>query len=201
MNFILKSVSFIFHPIIMPLLAVIFYFSKSPRYLPFEVISAKVTSLFILTILLPILSYFLLKTIGRTQSIYLKTTKERIIPLIINAVIILLILRRVLPIHQIPELYFFFIGTLISTLTCLVLAFAHFKASIHMIAISGVFMFALALSVHFSININGSLALMAIITGAIATSRLHLKAHTPIELLFGFCIGFIPQIILMNYWI
>lgn len=201
MNFILKSVSFIFHPIIMPLLAVIFYFSKSPRYLPFEVISAKVTSLFILTILLPILSYFLLKTIGRTQSIYLKTTKERIIPLIINAVIILLILRRVLPIHQIPELYFFFIGTLISTLTCLVLAFAHFKASIHMIAISGVFMFALALSVHFSININGSLALMAIITGAIATSRLHLKAHTPIELLFGFCIGFFPQIILMNYWI
>ncbi|MBQ0767932.1 MAG: hypothetical protein KBT58_01470 [Bizionia sp.] len=201
MNFILKSVSFIFHPIIMPLLAVIFYFSKSPRYLPFEVISAKVTSLFILTILLPILSYFLLKTIGRTQTIYLKTTKERIIPLIINAVIILLILRRVLPIHQIPELYFFFIGTLISTLTCLVLAFANFKASIHMIAISGVFMFAFALSVHFSININGSLALMAIITGAIATSRLHLKAHTPIELLFGFCIGFIPQIILLNYWV
>lgn len=201
MNLLLKSVSFIFHPIIMPLLAVIFYFSKSPRYLPFEVISAKVISLFILTILLPILSYFLLKTLGRTQTIYLKTTKERVIPLAINAVIILLILKRVLPNNQIPELYFFFIGTLISTITCLVLAFAKFKASIHMIAISGVFMFAVALSIHFSININGSLALMAVITGAIATSRLHLKAHTPIELLFGFCIGFIPQIILMNYWI
>lgn len=182
-------------------MAVIFYFSKSPRYLPFEVISAKVISLFILTILLPILSYFLLKTLGRTQTIYLKTTKERVIPLAINAVIILLILKRVLPNNQIPELYFFFIGTLISTITCLALAFAKFKASIHMIAISGVFMFAVALSIHFSININGSLALMAIITGAIATSRLHLKAHTPIELLFGFCIGFIPQIILMNYWI
>ncbi len=201
MNFLLRSISFLFHPIIMPLLAVIFYFSKSPRYLPFDVIRAKVTSLFILTILLPILSYFLLKTLGKTKTIYLKTTKERVIPLLINGVIILLILKRVLPINQIPELYFFFIGTLISTMTCLALALANFKASIHMIAIAGVFMFAIALSIHFSININGSLALMAIITGAIATSRLHLKAHTPIELLFGFFIGFVPQIILMNYWI
>ncbi|TYB76118.1 hypothetical protein ES676_06605 [Bizionia saleffrena] len=201
MNFLLKSVSFVFHPIIMPLLAVIFYFSKSPRYLSFDVISAKITSLFILTILLPILTYFLLKTLGKTQTIYLKTTKERVTPLLINAVIILLILKRVLPINQIVELYFFFIGTLISTITCLALALANFKASIHMIAISGVFMFAIAFSIHFSININGSLALMAIITGAIATSRLHLKAHTPTELIFGFFIGFIPQIILMNYWI
>src|SRR5690606_10747903 len=139
--------------IIMPLLAVVFYFSKSPRYLAFEVISAKITSLFILTILLPILSYFLLKTLGRTESIYLKTTKERVIPLLINAIIILLIVNRVLPIHQIPELYFFFIGCLISTITCLVLALANFKASIHMIAISGLLMFAIATSLHFSINI------------------------------------------------
>lgn len=201
MNFILKSISFIFHPIIMPLLAVVFYFSKSPRYLAFEVISAKITSLFILTILLPILSYFLLKTLGRTESIYLKTTKERVIPLLINAIIILLIVNRVLPIHQIPELYFFFIGCLISTITCLVLALANFKASIHMIAISGLLMFAIATSLHFSININGSLALMVFLVGAIATSRLHLKAHTPVELVFGFFIGFAPQLILMNYWI
>ncbi|WP_417199306.1 hypothetical protein [Bizionia sp.] len=201
MNFILRSVSFIFHPIVMPLLGVIFYFSKSPRYLPMEIIQAKVVSLFILTILLPILLYFLLKSLGKTDSIYLQSTKERILPLILNAIITLLIVIRVLPSHEITELYYFFVGILLSTLSCLILAVLKFKASIHMMAVSGVFMFYLALSIHFSININGTLALMAILMGAIATSRLHVKAHTYPELITGIFIGLVPQIILVNYWL
>tara|TARA_R110002012_G_scaffold291564_1_gene486106 strand:+ start:128401 stop:129006 length:606 start_codon:yes stop_codon:yes gene_type:complete len=201
MNFILRSISFIFHPIVMPLLGVIFYFSKSPRYLPMEIIQAKVVSLFILTILLPILLYFLLKSLGKTDSIYLQSTKERIFPLVLNGIITLLIIIRVLPSHEIIELYFFFLGILLSTLSCLILAILKFKASIHMMAVSGVFMFYLALSIHFSININGTLALIVILIGAIATSRLHLKAHTYPELITGFFIGLIPQLILVNYWL
>ncbi len=201
MNIILKSISFVFHPIIMPLLGVIFYFSKSPRFFADELIRAKLISLSILTILLPILIYFLLKTLGKTHSIYLKTSKERVIPLVINSVIILLVIKRVLPSNQIVELYYFFMAILISTLTCLVLAVLEFKASIHMIAIAGVFMFALGLSLHFSINMNGSLALIAFIMGAIATSRLHLKAHSNMELIIGTFIGAFPQIILYNYWL
>ncbi len=201
MNLILKSISFIFHPIIMPLLGVIFYFSKSPRFFADELIRAKLISLSILTILLPILIYFLLKTLGKTHTIYLKTSKERIIPLVINSVIILLVIKRVLPSNQIVELYYFFIAILISTLSCLILAIMEFKASIHMIAIAGVFMFAFGLSLHFSININGSLALIAFIMGAIATSRLHLKAHSNIELIIGTFVGAVPQVILYNYWL
>ena len=201
MNSILKSISFIFHPLIMPLLGVIFYFSKSPRHFTDELIQAKLVSLSILTILLPILVYFLLKTLGKTHTIYLKTTRERIIPLVVNALIILLVIKRVLPSNQIIELHYFFIGILMSTLSCLILAVLDFKASIHMIAIAGVFMFALGLAIHFSININGSLALIILIAGAIASSRLHLNAHTNIELILGFCIGFFPQLLVFNYWI
>lgn len=201
MHWLLKSISFIFHPIIMPLLGVIFYFSKSPRYIPLEVMQAKIISLTILTIILPILLYFLLKTIGKTDSIYLKTTKERIIPLSLNIIISILIILRVLPSYQIIELYFFFIGILISTIICLVLAILNFKASIHMIGISGVLMFAIAISIHFGKNLNGSLALFCLIAGAIATSRLHLKAHTNVELIFGFCIGLFPQLSILSYWL
>ncbi len=201
MNRLIKSISFIFHPIIMPLLAVIFYFSKSPRFIPEGFIKSKLVSLTILSVLLPILVYFLLKTLGKTHSIYLKTTQERIIPLGINCIIIGLIVLRVFPIDQITELYYFFIGVLLSNLTCLALAISKFKASIHMIAVGGVFMFFMVLSINFSININRSLALMAIITGAIATSRLTLKAHTIKELLAGLAIGILPQLILVNYWL
>lgn len=201
MNHILRSISFIFHPLFMPLLGVIFYFSKSPRFIPKEVIWAKLVSLFILTIVLPVLLYFLLKTLGKVKSVYLETTTERIYPLLLNCIVILIVIQRILTPTQIIELYYFFIGILISTIVCLTLAIFKFKASIHMIAVCGVFMFFIVLSIHFSININGTLALMSIIMGAIATSRLHMKAHTYKELIMGVFIGIIPQLILVPYWL
>ena len=201
MDKLLKSISYVFHPLIMPLLGVIFYFSKSPRYIPFDIIQAKIVSLFILTVILPILLYLLLKTVGVVNTINLETTKERIYPLLLNGIVILIVLQRILTPTQAIELYFFFVGILISNMACLLLVIMKFKASIHMIAVSGVFMFFIALSIHFSININGTLALMCIIMGAIATSRLHLKAHTYKELILGVFIGFMPQLILVSYWL
>ncbi|WP_181363992.1 hypothetical protein [Algibacter marinivivus] len=201
MDKILKSLSYIFHPLLIPLLGVVFYFSKSPRYIPIEIIQAKVVSLFILTVILPILLYYLLKTIGVVKTINLETTKERIYPLILNGIVLLIVLQRILTPTQAIELYFFFVGILISNMACLLLAIIKFKASIHMIAVSGALMFFIALSIHFSININGTLALMCIIMGGVATSRLHLKAHTYKELIMGVFIGAFPQLILVNYWL
>ena len=146
------------------------------------------------------LLYFLLKTIKKVESIDLPTPSERRLPLLINCVLVLLIMNRDLPIDEVPELYYFFLGILISTITCLALAIIKFKASIHMIGSAGFFMFTIALSIHFKININGTIALMLIIIGAIATSRLHLKAHTPKELILGFLVGFLPQLIILKYW-
>ncbi|WP_298550113.1 hypothetical protein [uncultured Algibacter sp.] len=201
MDKLLKSISYIFHPLIMPLLGVIFYFSKSPRYVPIEIIHAKIVSLLILTIILPVLLYLLLKTIGLVKTINLETSKERIYPLLLNGIVLLIVLQRILTPSQSIELYFFFLGILVSNFTCLFLAIMKFKASIHMIAISGIFMFFIALSIHFSININGTLALVSVIMGAIATSRIHLKAHSYIELIIGVFIGVIPQLILVTYWL
>lgn len=201
MDNILKSISYIFHPLLMPILGVAFYFHKTPRFIPEDIIKAKLVSLFILTVILPILLYFLLKTLGKVTSIYLKTTKERIIPLTINCFIILIVLQRIIMISQIVEVYFFFVGILISNMACLVLALFKFKASIHMISISGLFMFFIILSIHFSININNTLALVVIIIGAVATSRLHVYAHTYKELIMGVFVGLVPQLLLVPYWL
>ena len=200
-NFILKGISFVFHPLIMPLLGVLFYFSKTPRFIPEPVVKAKIFSIIILTIILPVLLFFLLRTVKKVDSIYLKSTKERLIPLFINSIIILLIMLRVLTSQEIVELYYFFLGILCSTLACFILAIFKVKASIHMIGASGFFMFAVALGIHYQININGTISLMMIILGAIATSRLHLQAHTTSELIIGLFIGLFPQFILINYWL
>ena len=198
---VLKNISVIFHPLLMPILGVMFYFVKSTRYIDTRIIWAKLFSLSILTIILPLLLYLLLKTIGKVRSIHLNSARERIIPLMLNALIIILVLQSVLQPHMYIELYYFFVGILISTLACLILALFNFKASIHMIAICGLFMFFIALSIHFSININGTLAALSIAIGAVATSRLHLKAHTVTELIMGAVVGLFPQLILITNWL
>ncbi|OIQ29378.1 MAG: hypothetical protein BM564_06690 [Bacteroidetes bacterium MedPE-SWsnd-G2] len=198
---ILRSFSYIFHPIIMPLLGVIFYFSKTRRYIPESIVEAKVFSILILTVVLPILLYFLLKTLKKITGPNLETVQERVLPLLISCGVTLLILFRVFPITEIEELYFFFLAVLISTMSCLILAKLGFKASIHMLGCSGFLMFVIALSLHFKINFNGTIALMSIISGAVATSRLHMKAHTVPELIIGILLGMIPQLILLNYWL
>lgn len=185
----------------MPFIGTAFFFSKSPRYIPEELIKAKLFSIGILTVLLPIMLYFLLKTLRRVDNVHLPTTKERILPLGLNCIIIYVVVQQILPSNELIELYCFFIGILLSTLACLILAILRFKASIHMIATSGVLMFFIAISIHYNINIIGSIVLMFMIVGAVATSRLHLRAHNNTELTVGIFIGVLPQLIMLNYWL
>ncbi len=185
----------------MPLVGVMFYFSKSPRFIPPPIIKAKLFALILLTILLPIMLFFLLKSMKRISSVHLGSIKERLIPLGLYCMIILLVLNRVLPANELVEPYYFMVGVLGSSISCLVLAIFKFKASIHMIGVGGVLMFFIALGIHFHINIIGSIAMIFLIAGAVATSRLHLRAHNTIELVVGLIIGMIPQIIGLNYWL
>jgi len=185
----------------MPIIGVIFYFSKSPRYIPEPIIKAKLFALVLLTIILPILLFVLLKLRQLVSSIHLPNVSERIYPLILNTVITVVIIQRILPANELIEIHYFFVGILISTLSCLILTLFKYKASIHMIATGGVLMFAIAISIHFNINTNLSLALFFILTGAVASSRLHMHAHNAAELIIGFFIGALPQLILLNYWL
>ena len=196
-----KSISYIFHPIFMPLAAVLFYFSKSPRFIPQNIINTKVIAVLILTIILPLMVNLLLKVMGKINSLELNQTKDRIIPLIAYCGIVIIVIKRVITPHEFIVLYYFFVGILLSSITCLILNILNFKSSIHMIAISGLFMFFIALSIHFSINILGSIAIVVFLMGAIATSRLSLKAHTNAEVIIGTVVGIIPQLILIPYWL
>lgn len=200
MRRLLQLISAIFHPLIMPMLGVIFYFFKTPRFYPIQTVYTKLFALIILTVILPILIYSLLKTLGKVSSIYLASSKERILPLAVNSIMLFLIINRVLPKDQVAELHYFFVGILFTNLSCFMLALLHYKASIHMAAVSGLFMFFIAISIHFSINANTVLAILSLVTGAVGTSRLYLKAHKPNELVVGLFIGFMPQLIMLNYW-
>lgn len=201
MSAFIRSISYIFHPLLMPFIGVVFFFSKSPRHLPENIIKAKLIALFLLSIVLPILIFYLLKSLKQVKTIYLQSTKERILPLILNCIIIGYLSFTVFPANEFIELYYFFIGMIFSSMTCLILAILKFKASIHMIASTGILMFFIALSIYYSINIIGTIALLFVLIGAIATSRLHMNVHSVAELIVGVFVGIIPQLIMLKFWL
>ncbi|AXT57760.1 hypothetical protein J8L88_10630 [Aquimarina sp. MMG015] len=201
MNFLLKSISYIFHPILMPIAGSVIYFITAPRFIPENIIQAKIFGLVVVTILIPIVLYFFLRTIGVVTSIHLEDVKQRKIPLLLQSLILLLVVKMIIDAYNYPELYFFFLGALLSSLTAIFIVFFDIKASLHMIGSGAVTMFTIALSIHFETNLILLIAAMIFANGLVATSRLHYKAHTNLELTLGFLIGVIPQLTLINFWL
>ncbi len=201
MNFFLKSISYVFHPILMPLLGALLYFAYAPRFIPEDIIMVKVFGLIVITVLIPIVLFFFLKNLRIITSIELAEVEQRKIPLLLLSILLLIVIKMIIEPQYYPELYFFFLGVLFSTLSATFMVLFRIKASIHMIGISGVTMFIIALSIHFGINLTLIIAIALVCNGVLATSRLHCKAHNNMELILGFLIGILPQIILINYWL
>jgi len=76
-----------------------------------------------------------------------------------------------------------------------------FKASLHMIGVSALTAFVYGLSVYYQLPFVNLIAFCIVCMGLVASSRLYMKAHTPIELIAGIAIGLLPQVILFKYWL
>ncbi len=201
MNFFLKSISYILHPLLMPLIGAIIYFAAAPRFIPEDIIKAKIIGLMVLTILIPIVLFFFLKNMGIISSIHLENINQRKVPLLLQSVLLIVVIKLIIDIYNYPELYFFFLGILFSILSSIFMIFFNIKASLHMIGIGGVTMFTIALSIHFGMNLILLISALMIANGLVATSRLHCKAHSNLELILGFLIGVISQLTLVNFWL
>ncbi len=201
MGTFLRIAAYLFHPLIMPLVGAFVYYSVTRRFIEQEIIQMKLVALLIITVLIPVVFYFMLKNLKWIKTIQLEEVQERKAPLIIQCLLILLVLKMVFNPYESPELYFFFTGILFSSLSAFVLAILEFKASLHMMGVAGVTLFVLGLSVHFSTNMLFVLAIFFFVNGWVASSRLHTNSHTPAELAVGFALGLVPQLILLNYWL
>ncbi|MGM0933731.1 MAG: hypothetical protein ACQEWD_09835 [Bacteroidota bacterium] len=201
MNFLLKSASYIFHPIWMPLGGSLIYFLVTPRFFPSGVIQAKLLAIAILTIFIPIVFYFLLRNLGKVDSIFMRNAKERKWPLFFFVLLILMILKQILNVYNYPALYYYFTGILISGVVAYLFSAFRIKISLHMMGLAGLTMFLAGLSIHYRINLVYSILFLVLASGLTGSSRLYYKAHTPPELLLGFLAGFLPQLILWRFWL
>lgn len=126
---------------------------------------------------------------------------QRKLPLIMQIILIFILIKKGITNERIPELFFYFLGGLFSTIIALIFLFFKIKASIHMLGISSLLFFVVGLSVHNQSNMIYSISFFILITGFIASSRLVMKAHTNTELVLGFMAGIIPQMVLWHFWL
>ncbi|NNE77458.1 MAG: hypothetical protein HKN31_10345, partial [Pricia sp.] len=201
MRFFLKAISFIFHPLFIPMAGTLAYFFITPKYSPFELQSGNILPIFILTVIIPIIAYLILRILGLVNTVFMPTSKERKYPLYIYIILLLLVVYKVIPNNYTVELHFYFLGLIAAAMSALILLFFKLKISMHLMGMGSLFMFLICLSIHFEINITLAVSLLTLATGLVATARLYLKAHSKPELLIGFFVGLLSQLFTVRYWL
>ncbi|MEO5777990.1 MAG: hypothetical protein ABIQ27_13900 [Flavobacterium sp.] len=201
MKKILPFFSYLFHPIFIPLLGTVFYVLLEAKYFTLLQYLLLFLQIIIITFLLPIAFFYLLRTFGKIENVMLSGISQRKIPLLLQLMLFAVLIQKSITIDRFPSLYFFFLGGLLSTIFTFLLLYAKFKASIHMIGISSLTVFIIGLSIHNQINTINTVAFFVIMNGAVASSRLYMEAHSNKELLVGFLCGLIPQTALLYFWL
>ncbi|MBF4492170.1 hypothetical protein IRZ83_07710 [Flavobacterium sp. JLP] len=128
-------------------------------------------------------------------------TSQRKIPLILQCFLYILLVKRSIIISRYPELHFFFLGALFSTILALICSLFKIKASLHMLAISSFAIFVIGLNVHLQMKNPYWPAFLILMTGVVASSRLEMNAHTAKEIMLGLLIGVLPQVLFLYLWL
>ena len=198
---ILPVFSYIFHPIFVSIYGALFYFLVTRSFFYDSQIYVTLIQVVILTLLLPLSIYFLFRSLGVVSSFTEATLKERQMPIAVQAILLLVLLKFSISKEITTELFYFFLGGLISSILVLASVILKFKASLHMIGISALTAFVYGLSSYYQLPFVNLFAFCIVCMGLVASSRLYMKAHTYPELLVGIVIGLAPQLFLYRYWL
>ncbi|MDT8346263.1 MAG: phosphatase PAP2 family protein [Flavobacteriaceae bacterium] len=200
LNRFLISVSYIFHPLYMPLAGCLIYFNFSPRYIPTEYQYTLLTATLLILIVFPVLLFLLFKKLRWITDFEIRLLKERRYPVIVYISLIYICIRSLISEQSLYELYYFFVGILLSLIATLICIFFKHKTSLHTMGVSGLWAYVIFLSIYYRIDLLWLIIVLSVAIGLVATSRLAMNAHKPYELISGFIFGVIPQLLMVNYY-
>ena len=126
---------------------------------------------------------------------------QRKTPLLLNAGLLLVLILKSITYDKVPELFFFFLGGIISSLIALIFLYLDKKISIHLIGISALTCFIIGISLAFEVDLLYTITFFTVMIGFVGSSRLVMNAHNSSELVLGFFAGTIPQVLLWFFWL
>lgn len=188
-----KFISVILHPIVIPTIGVLLFLALTPDFIRKESQYVLLSLVFFSTYIVPIIFLVILKAIGVIQSFQVESIKERKVPLYLMLLIFYLLGRYLINIPVFKDLGVLFYGTNLALLIINILFFFNIKTSLHTVSMSSALGFFLIYGTIHSLSILPIVIILIVLTGLLASSRLHLKAHTPLEVNLGFFLGVFTQ--------
>ena len=190
--------SYIFHPIFIPLYAITFLVYIHPSYFAGFSARAKLYTILISgynLIFYPLVSIILLKAVGFIDSVFLRTKRDRIIPYMACGIFFF----WAYTVFKKQEIYpaimpSFILGVFLAASAGLI-ANIYYKVSMHAIAMGGWLGLFLVIAKSNSMLMTWPIALVALCTGIVCTSRLIVSDHSEKDIYTGLAIGLLSQII------
>lgn len=192
-----KLVSYVLHPLFVPT----YIFLLLMYEVPYEFsgitvwqLKMRLFGLFWLTAFFPAFAVFLLWRLKFSESIFLRTQKERIIPFVITMFFYwwMYYLSRNFA-DQPAVLKFFFMGIFIASSIGLVCN-NFFKISLHGMGMGGALAAVILFSFYYQLPMGLPIAVTTLLTGIVCTSRFLVSDHTVKEVYVGLLVGIVCQI-------
>ena len=188
--------SWIFHPLFIPLYVTIFLSYIHPY--AFVALSErgkifKLIFVFVNTALFPGMAVFLMWRLKFTQSIFLRTQKERIIPYAAAMVFYFWAWYVSRSLQDNEKVFTGFLFGSFLTVIAAWMANIYFKVSMHAIAMGGMVCFFILLAMQGSFSMGIYLSAAIFVAGLVCTCRLLVSDHYPFEVYAGFLLGVISQ--------
>lgn len=193
-----KFISYVFHPLFIPTYVFIFLMYQ----VPYEFagitdyqLKLRLFSIFWLTAFFPAFAVFLLWRLKFSESIFLRTQKERIVPYIITMFFYwwMYYLSRNFS-DQPGVLKFFYMGIFLATVLGLILN-NYYKISLHAMGVGGAMAAIILFAMYYQVPLGVSISIATLITGIVCTSRFLASDHTNKEVYAGLFVGILCQLV------
>lgn len=190
-----KAISVLLHPVFLPSIGAGIYLSVLPlplspaqKYLVFFIVLGS-------TLIVPLLTLFLLRVLGSVKTNQAETIQERKIPVVLMIVNYLFLGRVLQDLWQLRELTILAYATAAGLVVTSLMFYTKTKISLHMLGMAGMLGFTLVYGANYGYA-NKTIALLVALLGCLATARLQLKAHNVKEIVWGVSLGLITPLVL-----
>lgn len=201
MKLFFNIITFLFHPLLMPLLgfAILFNSGTFLELAPFELQKFLYIIIFAGTFLLPIITIPLLYFFGNISSLYLDNRKERHFPILITAIFyyFTFYLIKSLPLEHI--FITFILSSFVSVMITLIITL-RWKISAHLVGLGGIAALILFISIYYQINLVIYFILSLIISGIVGSARIFLQKHNLLQVSIGFIAGFTSVLAILYFF-
>jgi hypothetical protein len=198
LRFLATFFSYLFHPVFIASYVMVFLLFVHPYvYTGFDLRtrSFRLFSVVFSTALLPLFSVFLLWKLRLfTQSMQLRSAKERIIPYVLVMIFYFWMWHVFNNLSDPPIVVHFFLGSFLAicfSWFCNI----YFKISMHAVAVGGLVGFMILFSFIDSYASGMYVGTALLIAGIVCTSRFIISDHSPFEIYTGLFMGILAQFI------